>query len=87
MPKGCVCYTIFTNFNRWKINALGFAKISELIVTIKKLIVGGGLKNMQDIQGLKKIQTQQLEGVIAGKAFYVGDIDLKKAGKLLSTNA
>ena len=59
----------------------------NLSLTIKKLIVGGGLKNMQDIQGLKKIQTQQLEGVIAGKAFYVGDIDLKKAGKLLSTNA
>jgi len=59
----------------------------NLSLTIKKLIVGGGLKDMQDIKGLKKIQTPKLEGVIAGKAFYVGDIDLKKADKLLSTNA
>ena len=59
----------------------------NLSLTRKKLIVGGGLKDMQDIKDLKKIQTPQLEGVIAGKAFYVGDIDLKKADKLLSTNA
>jgi len=59
----------------------------NLSLTIKKLIVGGGLKDMQDIKGLKKIQTPQLEGVIAGKAYYVGGIDLKKADKLLSTNA
>ncbi len=60
---------------------------SNLLLTIKKLIVGGGLKNMQDIKRLKKIQTPKLEGVITGKAFYVGDIDLKEADKLLSTNA
>ncbi len=59
----------------------------NLSLTIKKLIVGGGLKDMKDIRGLKKIQTPKLEGVIAGKAFYVGSIDLKKADKLLSTNA
>ena len=59
----------------------------NLSLTIKKLIVGGGLKDMQDIRGLKKIQTPNLEGVIAGKAFYVGDIDLKKADKLLNINA
>ena len=59
----------------------------NLSLTIKKLIVGGGLKDMNDIRGLKKIQTPKLEGVIAGKAFYVGSIDLKEADKLLSTNA
>ncbi len=59
----------------------------NLSLTIKKLIVGGGLKDMHDIKELKKIQTPQLEGVIAGKAFYVGDIDLKKADKLLGANA
>ena len=59
----------------------------NLSLTIKKLIVGGGLKDMQDIRGLKKIQTPKLEGVIAGKAFYVGSIDFKEADKLLSTNA
>ena len=42
---------------------------------------------MHDIKGLKKIQTSKLEGVIAGKAFYVGGIDLQKADKLFSKNA
>ena len=59
----------------------------HLSLTKKKLIVGGGLKDMHDINGLKKIQTLNLEGVIAGKAFYVGDIDLKKADELLGKNA
>ena len=59
----------------------------NLSLTKKKLIVGGGLKDMQDIKGLKKIQTPQLEGIIIGKAFYVGGVDLKKADKLLGTNA
>lgn len=59
----------------------------HLSLTKKKFIVGGGLKNMHDINGLKKIQTLNLEGVIAGKAFYVGDIDLKKADELLGRNA
>ena len=36
---------------------------------------------------VKKIYTPQLEGVIAGKAFYVGSIDLKEADKLLDTYA
>ncbi len=74
--------------NDGMLSGLNLKMISlNLSLTIKKLIVGGGLKNMQDIKRLKKIQTPQLEGVIAGKAFYVGDIDLKKADKLLSTNA
>ena len=59
----------------------------NLSLTIKKLIVGGGLKDMQDIKELKKIQTPKLEGVIVGKAFYIGGIDLSKANKLLSANA
>ena len=59
----------------------------NLSITKKKLIVGGGLKDMQDIKSLKKIQTPELEGVIAGKAFYIGNIDLKKADKLLGKNA
>ncbi len=59
----------------------------HMSLTTKKLIVGGGLKDMHDIKGLQKIQTPKLEGVIAGKAFYVGAIDLKKANKMLSKDA
>ena len=56
---------------------------SNIKLTSKKFIVGGGLKDIEDIKGLKEIYTPQLEGVIAGKAFYVGSIDLKEADKLL----
>ena len=60
---------------------------SNLKLTSKKFIVGGGLKDIEDIKSLKKIYTPHLEGVIAGKAFYVGAIDLKHADILLSVNA
>ena len=60
---------------------------SNVKLTSKKFIVGGGLKDIEDIKGLKKIYSPQLEGVIAGKAFYVGSIDLKEADKLLDAYA
>ena len=60
---------------------------SNIKLTSKKFIVGGGLKDIEDIKDLKKIYTPQLEGVIAGKAFYVGSIDLKEADKLLDVYA
>ncbi len=80
---------IFTDIeNDGMLSGLNLNMISSnLLLTKKKLIVGGGLKDMEDIKALKKIQTPQIEGVIAGKAFYVGDIDLKEAEKLLGTNA
>ena len=81
-------YVLTDIANDGLLSGLNFKMISlNLSLTTKKLIVGGGLKDMQDIKGLKKIQTPQLEGVIAGKAFYVGDINLKLADKILATNA
>ena len=56
-------------------------------LTNKKLIVGGGLKNNADLKMLKIIKTNNLEAVIAGKSFYVGNIDLKEAQKILDENA
>ena len=61
--------------------------LQNLQLTPKKFIVGGGLKNMDDVKELRKIQTTKLEGVIVGKAFYLGKIDLKKADSILSANA
>jgi len=57
-------------------------KLSE-----KKFIVGGGLTSYEDIFKLKKIYTTNLEGVIAGKSIYVGNIEIKKAESILSNNA
>ena len=51
------------------------------------MIVGGGLKDNSDIEKLTNIKYNNLEGVIAGKSFYVGNIDLKKAQKTLDSNA
>ena len=59
----------------------------NLKLTKKKMIVGGGLKDNFDIEKLTKFKYNNLEGVIAGKSFYVGNIDLKKAQKTLDSNA
>lgn len=61
--------------------------IQNLKITTKKLIVGGGLKDNSDLKKLSKIQYKNLEGVIVGKSFYIGNIDLKKAQLILNAHA
>ena len=60
---------------------------TNVSLTHKKLIVGGGLKNYFDLEQLRNIKFENLEGVIAGKSFYVGNIDLKEAQRVLDGNA
>ena len=55
--------------------------------TNKNIIVGGGLSNYDDLINLKKISSSNLEGVIAGKSFYSGNIEIIKAIKILENNA
>ncbi len=61
--------------------------LNNIKLTNKKLIVGGGLKNNLDLKKIRTIQLDNLEGVIAGKSFYVGNIDLKEAQRVLDGNA
>ena len=61
--------------------------LTNVSLTNKKLIVGGGLKNNSDLKKLRTIKSDNLEGVIVGKSFYVGNIDLKEAQKVLDGNA
>ena len=61
--------------------------IRNLALTNKKLIVGGGLKDNFDLKKINLIKSKNLEGVIAGKSFYVGNIDLKEAQLILNNNA
>ena len=60
---------------------------SVLKKTKKNIIVGGGLSNYQDLINLKKIKNSQIEGVIAGKSFYSGSIEIKKALQVLKSDA
>jgi len=60
---------------------------ANLKLTSKPLVVGGGLTSYDDLNNLKKIFSANLEGIIVGKSFYVGNIDLKKAEDILNNNA
>ena len=62
--------------------------ISEQIhKTHKKVIIAGGLTNYEDLKILKTLNLNNIEGIISGKSFYVGNIDLIKAQKILDQNA
>ncbi len=66
------------------------SKISENIKltnkTNKKIILAGGLTNYKDLEDLKKLKLGNIEGIISGKSFYVGNIDLVKAQNILDNN-
>jgi phosphoribosylformimino-5-aminoimidazole carboxamide ribotide isomerase len=46
------------------------------------VIASGGLKDIEDVKALKKLNHPNIKGTIAGKAFYEGKIDLKEALEL-----
>ena len=53
----------------------------------KQLILAGGLTDYNDLNELKKLNSEYIEGIISGKSFYVGNIDLEKAQNILNSNA
>jgi len=55
----------------------------QILKTQKNIIVGGGLSDYEDLINLKKNTNKNLEGVIAGKAFYSGNIEIKKSLDIL----
>ena len=56
-------------------------------ITKKNLIVGGGLSSYEDLRNLNKIPYPNLEGVIAGKSYYSGTIEIDQSLKILKPNA
>ncbi len=52
----------------------------------KKLIIAGGLTNYSDLRNLKKMNLKNIDGVVSGKSFYVGNIDLIKAQEILDSD-
>ena len=59
----------------------------NLSICEKPMIVGGGLSNYEDLEKLKNLNNNNLEGVIAGKSFYSGSIQIKKGLQILKKNA
>ena len=47
--------------------------------------MAGGLTNYDDLKRITKLNLNNIEGIISGKSFYVGNIDLKKAQLILDT--
>ena len=80
--KGKTKGFIFTDISRdGMMKGLDTELIKKNLSGVKKnLIVGGGLSNYQDLKNLKKINNIYLEGVIAGKSFYSGAIEIKSYG-------
>ena len=50
----------------------------------KKIIIAGGLTYYSDLINLKKLNIENIEGIISGKSFYEGKIDLVEAQKILN---
>jgi len=79
--------------NDGMLNGLNIEFISKIINKIqisdqndKTIILAGGLTNYDDLKNIKSLNYSNVEGVISGKSFYTGNIDLIKAQKILSTN-
>ncbi len=63
------------------------SQIQENKKVKKNIIIAGGLTNYKDLANIKKSNLNNLEGIISGKSYYSGNIDLIKAQKMLEVNA
>ena len=69
---------------------LNFELIKKnLSQTSKSMVFGGGLSNYNELKTLKKMNSKfkNIEGVIAGKSFYSGAIEIKKSINILYSDA
>jgi len=76
---------IFTDVTRdGMMEGINTNKVKDCLKLLKKpLIVGGGLSGNNDLLNLLSLNSPLLEGVIAGKSFYLGKIEIKTAQKIL----
>ena len=64
-----------------------FRSLKKIIQTkkfSKKIIIAGGLTDYSDLVNLKKLNFKNIEGIISGKSFYEGKIDLVEAQKIIN---
>ena len=76
---------VSTDINRdGVLKGMNLKKINEILKeTSVNVIASGGVTSYEDLEKLKKIENERLEGVIAGKAIYENLISVKKAIELL----
>ena len=77
---------VFTDISRdGMLEGLDMKLINSFVSkTDKRLIVGGGVSNYKDLHKLKSANHFNIEGVIAGKSFYSGNIKVDKALKIFN---
>jgi len=63
-----------------------YKKLQQTKNKNKNIVLAGGLTNYEDLNKLKKLNLNNLEGIISGKSFYTGNIDLIKAQAILDSN-
>jgi len=57
--------------------------LRELIGAVKlKIVAAGGVSSIEDVKKLKALEADGLAGIIIGKAFYEGKLDLAEAIKI-----
>ena len=77
---------VFTDISRdGTLKGIDTYKVNNYLKKSKKpFIVGGGLSDNNDLINLLSLNDPLLEGVICGKSFYLGKIDIKAAQQILS---
>ena len=83
-------YVLTDIFRDGMLQGLNFELITKnLLQTSKSMVFGGGLSNYNDLKILKKMNSKfkNIEGVIVGKSFYSGAIEIKKSINILNSNA
>ena len=83
-------YVLTDIFRDGTMQGLNFELINKnLSQTSKSMVFGGGLSNYNDLKTLKNMNSKfkNIEGVIAGKSFYSGAIEIKKSINILNSDA
>ena len=77
---------VYTDINRdGTLEGLNIKKIERFMnKTNHKIIIGGGVKNLEDIKKIINFNNKNIEGIIFGKAFYSGNIKLKEVQEATS---
>ena len=58
-------------------------RLKKILGTVDiKIIASGGISSLEDVKKLKEIGSENLEGVIIGRALYEGKFDLEDAIKI-----